>query len=184
MPRLLFLIFMLSGRAGQTVIEEAVFDRAFQRVAMLEGHWSDHPQDKGGKTKFGISSTSHPGVDLDSLTLEQARQIYYDNYWSRFGIYRLASKPDVAIKVMDMAVNMGGRKAIMILQRALRSCGHKNVADDGVLGDETTRAFEMADEACLLVGLRSESAGYYRGIVGMAPNQAIFLKGWLNRAYS
>lgn len=184
MPRLLFLIFVLLGRRELAVIEEAVFDRAFSRLEEIEGEWSAHREDRGGLTRWGISQASHPNVDLNSLTLDGAKRIYYDEYWSRFGIYRLAGKPEVAVKVMDMAVNMGGRKAIMILQRALRSCGHKNVADDGILGDETTRAFEMADEACLLVGLRSESAGYYRGIVGMAPNQAIFLKGWLNRAYS
>lgn len=184
MPKLAFLIFVLFGRRELAVIEEAVFDRAFHRIAMSEGEWSDHPLDNGGTTRFGISKASHPSVDLHSLTLDGARQIYHDDYWSRFGIYRLAGKPDVAVKVMDMSVNMGGRRAIMVLQRALRACGHKNIADDGILGDETARAVELSDEECLLVGLRSESAGYYRGIVSMQPNQSVFLKGWLNRAYS
>lgn len=181
---MLFLSMLFGMNECCTVIEEAVFNKAFHRVAMMEGEWSDHPLDKGGKTRFGISKAAHPSVDLDSLTLDTARQFYYDNYWSRYGIYRLASKPNVAIKVMDMSVNMGGRKAIMVLQRALRACGHKGVDDDGILGDETARAVEMSNEECLLVGLRSESAGYYRGIVSMQPTQSIFLKGWLNRAYS
>ena len=166
------------------VIEQQVFEQAFERILKNEGSDSDHPLDGGGYTKWGISSVSHPTIDVKNLTLEDAKSIYHDEYWSRFGLYRLADKPAIAVKVMDMAVNMGGRKAIMVLQRALRACGEKNVQDDGILGDETALAASRANEQCLLVGLRSEGAGYYRGIVSMAPSQGIFLKGWLNRAYS
>jgi lysozyme family protein len=31
------------------------FDSAFQKVIMVEGGYSDHPSDTGGKTQFGIT---------------------------------------------------------------------------------------------------------------------------------
>ena len=179
----LFLILNL-WRPVVAVTEQEVFEQAFARILVLEGGDSDHPNDKGGKTRFGISSSSNPNVDIDNLTIHDAKEIYYNEYWSRYGLYKLASKPRVAVKVMEMSVVAGPRRGIMLLQRALRACSGKKLAEDGILGTETENAFFSTNEECLLVGLRSEMAGYFRTIVEMNKDQQVFREGWLSRAYS
>src|SRR6266536_5311257 len=42
------------------------------------------PDDPGGATRYGIDQRSHPGVDVASLSEEQATAIYYDE-WTRSG---------------------------------------------------------------------------------------------------
>src|SRR6202007_182545 len=52
------------------------------------GHWGDEnfvvsehvPGDAGGTTKWGIDAASHPGVDVDDLTRDQAITIYNEEW--------------------------------------------------------------------------------------------------------
>ena len=89
----------------------------------------------------------------------------------------------VAIKVFDLAVNLGDQTAVICLQRALRACNLK-VKTDGLLGPETCGAAERADAAALMAAFRSEAAGEYRLRVARDAGQAAFRDGWLNRAYA
>src|SRR6266487_3977119 len=38
------------------------------------------PDDTGGTTRFGIDQRSHPGLDIDNLTLGDAKEIYFDEW--------------------------------------------------------------------------------------------------------
>jgi len=38
------------------------------------------PDDPGGTTRYGIDQRSHPRVDINSLTLEQAKDIYFKEW--------------------------------------------------------------------------------------------------------
>lgn len=89
----------------------------------------------------------------------------------------------MAIKVFDLAVNLGEQTVIFCLQRAIRACGIC-VKIDGRLGPETSGAARRADEAVLLAALRSEAAGEYRLRVARDADQTTFRSGWLNRAYA
>lgn len=183
MTNKLLILVMSAHFWCAAMTEQEVFEQAFGRVLINEGGESDRPDDPGGHTKYGITKASYPNLDIASLTKDQARDIYFRDFWGSLGLFRLYRKPEVASKVMDLSVNVGGRRAIMILQRALRACGVKNVDEDGILGSETADAAMRVDEQCLLVGLRSEGAGYYRSIVASNQDRGVFLKGWLNRAY-
>lgn len=46
-----------------------------------EGGYSNNPADPGGETNFGISKRSYPMLDIKNLTIEQAKAIYYLDYW-------------------------------------------------------------------------------------------------------
>lgn len=159
-----------------------LFEKAIVVVLAHEGEvLSDHPDDRGGPTKFGISQRWNPDVNVRELTREQAIEIYWQRYWVGRGFERL---PELAaIKVFDLAVNLGDKTAVTCLQRALRACGRR-VNTDGLLGPETYGAADRADQAALLAALRSEAAGEYRLRVARIAGQAVFRNGWLNRAYS
>jgi lysozyme family protein len=158
---------------------------AVERVLANEGGYSANPADSGGATRFGISAREHPGVDIATLTRDDAIKIYWSEWWLKFGFARLPAA--TAAKTFDLAVNMGPTHAIECLQRALRACGHR-VSEDGALGDGTALAASRADSAALISALRSEAAGYYRVTAALARGPRAnadreFLNGWLNRAY-
>lgn len=81
------------------------FDAAFDFVIGSEGGYSNDPDDVGGETRFGISKRAYPNVDIEQLTLEQAKQIYYRDYWTPAGCNALTGP--MALLVFDCSVNQG-----------------------------------------------------------------------------
>jgi lysozyme family protein len=154
---------------------------AVERVLADEGVDSSNPDDRGGLTRFGISARSNPGVNIAALTRDGAIEIYWREWWTRFGFDRLPAA--IAAKTFDLAVNIGAGHAIQCLQRAIRACGLP-VIEDGVVGPSTVHAAARADADALMAALRSEAAGHYRLVAANQKSGAEFLKGWLNRAYS
>lgn len=108
------------------------FDDAFERLIGHEGGYSNHPDDPGGETKFGVSKRSYPMEDIAALTLDRAKAIYRHDFWGPAGC---DSVPDaVRFDLFDMAVNSGNRQAIKTLQRTV------GTFEDGVLGPATLLA--------------------------------------------
>jgi lysozyme family protein len=163
----------------------ALFVQAVARVLANEGGYARLPNDPGGETKFGISHRDYPRLDIRNLTRDGAIAIYFRDFWKagRYGELPGA----IAVKLFDLAVNMGPAHAVQCLQRGLRACG-TTVAEDGALGNATVSAANRTDGAALLAALRSEAAGYYRAMEARSAStrgegESIFLAGWLNRAY-
>lgn len=145
------------------------FDAAVEFVMGpdIEGDYSNDPEDRGGETRYGISKTAHPEVDLDTLTREQAREIYRKHYW-------LAARCDefpaqIGLALFDSAVNQGVHTAIRLLQQALR------VPADGIVGPETLQAAQGAIPGELLLEFLS-----YRAVRYAAGNLR-FQRGWFKR---
>src|SRR5664280_1189786 len=61
----------------------AQFLAAIQYVLLNEGGFSDDPNDPGGATNFGILQRELPGVDIRTITREQAISFYLPNYWNK-----------------------------------------------------------------------------------------------------
>lgn len=159
-----------------------LFDRAIKVVLDHEGDaYTDNPADRGGPTKFGIAQRWNPDLDVASLSRAQAIDVYWERYWRG---HRYEFLPEaIAIKVFDLAVNLGNRTAVKCLQRALHACGLR-VVIDGLMGTETCGAARQADQKALMAALRSEAAGEYRLLVARNSDQIEFQGGWLNRAYA
>lgn len=157
------------------------FEKAFQYVIQNEGGYVFDKNDPGGETKFGITKRSYPSLNIRDLTLEDAKKIYYRDFWQK-GKFEEISDDLVATQVFDLSVNLGIRAAVIVLQRGLRSVG-KTVQEDGLMGSETLSAASNSEPRSLLAAIKSEAAGYYRQIAAKNPSQQKFLKGWLNRAY-
>ncbi len=137
--------------------------------------------DRNMAPNFGISKRSYPELDIAALTIDDAKALYKRDFWDYFH-YAKITDPEVATKVFNLAVNMGGPQAHKLLQRALKAVGN-TILDDGLLGPVTLLAVNQADSAPLLAALKSETAGFYRVLCILKPSNQKFLNGWLNRAY-
>lgn len=113
------------------------FDKAFALTVGLEGGYVNDARDPGLETKFGISKRSHPAVDIKSLTLDQAKDIYQREYWLMAHCYEMPER--VGHLVFDAAVHHGPVVAIKLLQRALK------VPDDGAFGPVTRGQLQARD---------------------------------------
>ncbi len=88
-----------------------------------EGGWSDHPDDPGGKTMYGITETRwHQYQDkmgmkrtpVRNITMAQALKFYRSEFWLACGADKLF--PGVDLAVYDASVNSGvsrGRKWLL-----------------------------------------------------------------------
>src|SRR5512137_820372 len=95
----------------------SVFHQALAFVLKSEGADSNDPNDPGGLTRFGISQTRHPEINVADLTLAQAQRIYQLDYWDKIHGEQLP-RP-VAFVLLDTAVNLGVARAVGLLQFAL-----------------------------------------------------------------
>ena len=123
---------------------------------------TEDPDDPGGLTKYGISQRQFPDLDIRNLTEDQAKRIYHEKYWGKFG-YGGFEYQELATKIFSLAVTMGGQQAHKLLQRASRACG-RPLIEDGQIGPKTLLAVNSADNLAILAALRSEAAGYYRSV--------------------
>ena len=57
------------------------FDDIIKVVLKHEGGYVNDPKDPGGETNFGIAKRSHPDVDIENLTEDEAKDIYKEHYW-------------------------------------------------------------------------------------------------------
>jgi lysozyme family protein len=149
-----------------------IFKTSLDLVLKHEGGYVDHPSDPGGETKYGISKRAYPDVDIKNLTVEQAGEIYYKDYWCKL---QCDSLPEpVALMVFDAAVNMGVRRAARQLQRA------SIAAPDGVVGPMTIRACRIAYRASpedFLKELRDRRQAFYEKLKTFNT----FGRGWTRR---
>ncbi len=152
------------------------FEVAFNLLIEKEGGYVNDPYDRGGETKYGISKSAYPHLDIKSLTLEQAKQIYYRDYWLPSKADRLP--PQLGIMHFIAAVNIGVKRANRLLQRALNRQGFSLVVD-GIIGEKTLSAVKKANLSRLLADYTIELNRYYLKI-----GNKRYLKGWINRSIS
>lgn len=138
----------------QQAIASGIIDR--------EGGLSDHPSDKGGLTKFGISQRAYPDLNIPALTRAQAQALYIKDYIRAYKLHELSNVQNAEI-LADAFVNGFPLKR---LQRLLR------VTPDGTIGPQTLRAMDTVSAKQLL----DWRLDWYVQIVGHP-----FLAGWVNR---
>jgi lysozyme family protein len=148
------------------------FDSAVALVLELEGAVSDHPEDRGGLTKFGLSQRAHPDLDVLSLTREQAIVVYKKRYWNR--VLGDDLPPALALVLFDWSVHAGVGTAVQRLQRLV------GATQDGKLGRRTLAAALRFEPATLVLALLHQRG---RELVELAekPGQVVFAVGWIAR---
>lgn len=106
-----------SGPPSPPADEASNWERSIRFVLRWEGGLVDHPADPGGLTNFGISQSSYPNLDIRNLTQEQAKEIYYRDYWMKSGADTLPWP--ICLAHFDLAVNGGLGRAV----EAMRETG-------------------------------------------------------------
>jgi lysozyme family protein len=168
-------------------------------IGLDEAGFVESVADPGGATRYGFSlrlarqieSVGGESLDIDRdgdidaddiklLPLHLAVRLYH-RFWTIQGFPALV--PYIRRKLANLAVVMGPQMACRILQRAVRACGGPVLKDDGVIGPKTADAVAMISAHKLMPAIRSEAAGFFRSLVAARPASAVFLNGWLNRAY-
>lgn len=141
------------------------FEKSLEKVLNLEGGYSDHASDSGGKTRYGITenlarSHGYKG-EMRELPLSLARTIYKTDFWDVIKLSAVDTASEkVALELFDTAVNMGPQVAGKFLQRSLNVLNKKqalylDLKVDGKVGLKTIEAFN----SCVKVAVR-ESALY------------------------
>jgi lysozyme family protein len=144
------------------------FDTAFKRLIGHEGGLTEHPNDPGGLTNYGISQRSYPNVDIRNLTVNQAKDIYQRDFWDVIG----NAHPAIKFQVFDFAVNSGINTAIRKLQAAI------GVADDGHWGPISAKALAAADVNDVIMRYVAQRIRFWAAL----STWPTFGKGWVLRA--
>lgn len=146
------------------------FDTVFERLIGSEGGYVNHPDDPGKETRWGISKRSYPMIDIRNLTKEDAKVIYWNDFWERGRMQQYS--PAIAYQVFDIAVNSGIETAMRMLQRAV------DVADDGHIGPVTVAAIKARSDTDVIMRLVAERLDFWRKL----STWPTFGKGWAGRA--
>lgn len=158
------------------------FEQSFSEIIGLEGGYVFDPSDKGGETKWGISKRFHPYVDIKNLSKEEAKQIYWRDYWNPLCL-SVVEDDTIATEIFEQAVNMGRALAAFHVQWSLALCGIE-VAVDGFLGQQTAAAINSLGQRLkqpFLKCLNGFQFKKYLDIVNNDPSQKKFFVGWLKR---
>lgn len=157
------------------------FDQAFERLIGHEGGFSKDPNDPGNwtggrvgvgrllGTKFGIAANTYPDLDIEALTLEQAKAIYRRDWWDKINADAL--DPAIVYQVWDFAINAGMGNAKRCLQRAVK------VPDDGVIGPRTVAAVRLMGVNDVLMRFNARRLTYYTEL----STWGTYGKGWARR---
>ena len=144
------------------------FDEAFDRLVGNEGGYSFDPKDPGGETNWGISKRSYPQVDIKNLSKEQAKLIYYRDFWQPLS----DAHPAIKFQVFDFAVNSGISTAIRKLQQVV------GTADDGHWGPISHSYLMNMDVNDVLMLFVAARIRFWTSL----STWPTFGKGWANRA--
>ena len=127
-----------------------LFDQAWGVTVGHEGDFSDHAEDSGGATRFGITeavarANGYVGP-MHALSYDLARAIGYEQYWKQNRLDEVGAISNrLALELFDTGYNMGIGTAAQFLQRVLNAL-NRNGSDypdqkvDGVLGNMTIYA--------------------------------------------
>lgn len=169
---------MAKQRKYLPVIDEIITD-----VLKAEGwdKYTNHPADRGGPTKWGITLKAYQSLvdkeatqrTIQNLTEAEARAFYNRFYVVEPGFDRVHS---LAMPlVVDCGVNHGTKRAAKWFQKAV------GAEEDGVIGPQTLAAAEHIPAVTVYLRICAYRTRFFGAIVTRDPSQAVFASGWNNR---
>lgn len=179
----------------------SAFDKAVEWVLEVEGLLSNHGEDPGGLTKFGVTQArwqefrrKHPDgqrlpASVKDITRGHAIALYEEGYWRGANCHKVAEVSEfVAIELFEAGVNVGIRTGQMFLQQALnlmRHPGTNALLIDGIIGPATLeRLRELSPQYDLniLTAQNGFQFQHYAGLIRQNPDRFLhFSRGWMKR---
>jgi lysozyme family protein len=183
-------------RESEIVMTDMNIDNLIEELIEREGGYVDHPADRGGPTRWGITEAvaRRQGFtdDIRRLPQRDAAAIYKRLYWLAPAFDKVATfAPNLAAEMFDTGVNMGTGTAIGFLQRALNALNRngRDYADltvDRRIGPVTLLALAAffrqrgeSGETVLLKAVEALQGAHYVRLAEARPSQEAFLYGWL-----
>lgn len=171
-------------------------DQLIDNLIAREGGFTDHPADRGGPTRWGITqrvARAHGYAgDMRLFPRDTAASIYRRLYWLRPRFDQVAQHaPALAAELFDTGVNMGPAVAARFLQRALNGLNrnardYPDMAVDGAIGPITLAALTAflatrgpTGERVLLKAVEALQGERYLSLAESRPANEAFLYGWL-----
>jgi len=165
-------------------------------VIEKEGGYSNHQNDSGGETNFGITvrvarKNGYTG-EMRDMPRSTAESIYESLYWYDPGFYDVSAvSMPIARELFDTGINMGVSKAAEFLQVALNAFNRQgkdyaDIAEDGDVGPQTIKALTAyrsrrgaEGERVLLVALNCLQGARYIDLSRIRQKDEAFVYGWL-----
>lgn len=172
------------------------YDKIIDGIIDKEKGYVDHPSDRGGPTKFGITLdvarlNGWTGA-MQDLTRDFAASVYTNRYINipRFDQVA-ASSPLIAEELIDTGVNMGPAVASIFFQRLLNAFNAKGTAYpdifvDGRIGPASLNALKRflawrgaEGERVFVKALNAVQGNRYLDIAENDQEQEDFFYGWV-----
>lgn len=151
-----------SMATGTPITSNNVFDTAINFVLKAEGGYVNNKNDHGGATNMGITQKTYDACyqkygfvpkDVKKLLPEEAKIIYYNEYWKASGADKLAATdPKMAIALFDTAVLHGVTGAKRLQEQS---------------GGDVSKLIQLREEKCSKLAKNK--------------SQEEFGNGWANR---
>lgn len=161
----------------------AKFELYAPTLKKWEGGWSNNPADKGGPTMMGVTLNTYRQYFGKNKTANDLRNIsnaewtkIMKTYWDNCRADEIKNQ-SVAELIVDWHINAGTQPLKQIQ-------GILGVVQDGIFGPKTIAAINSFNQECLHCKIKKARKAYYENVVRKTPSQAVFLKGWYNRADS
>lgn len=169
-------------------VEQLLWD-----IIEREGGYVNHPSDRGGPTKYGVTIKTLSQWQRRQATIDDVKavdkktafKIFYRLFYERPNIDSLPLS--IQPMLTDMAVNHGPKNTIHMLQDVLDTCGYNLGKLDGICGPKTAASaktcwHQLGNDFIRMLVCRRKA--FYQAIAQNDPTQVVFLKGWINRAES
>jgi len=167
-------------------VTSELIDSVLTKIIGVEGSVSNHPNDRGGLTAYGLTKPFLFHVTGREWTDEDVRGV---SSQLAFGVYklwlqmrRLDQLPEdylLSWVVIDFAVIAGERRAIRAIQKYL------GITQDGIAGAETRGAWHRLtpeERTCAAAFVLAERCVHHFNDMAANPDQAVaFGRGWGQR---
>lgn len=161
----------------------ADFSKALDYLFANEGGFSNHSQDRGGATKYGITKRTYSEYrgqqvtdgDVFSMPMDIAEKVYKKLYWDALMLDKVDSQA-VATALFDQAVNRGVGAMLRNIYKLL------GISAGISIGNKTIEAINKEDPSELVKQISDNALEAYNDIISKNPSQEVFRKGWEARA--
>lgn len=182
-----------------TQVRDPIFEKALFRLIGIEGDVANHPFDRGGETRYGVTKrlARAYGYDgsMDEMPFSLASEIYQLEFWEPLRCFEIAKNGGdaLAFEIFEAAVNVGTRRSARWLQRALcllnrRGEDYADISQDGVIGRKTLGALRAliavrGGQGTLVLSRihNAFQAMHYVNLAEADYTQEAFMYGWVSK---